>query len=88
MKEGHSPLPILLVVFFVVDLPAHLVFLGIEGPLLLLRDVAAVLRSHIPLFLPDLVILFVELSCLALGQRAVLDSLVDPLILIREPFVA
>ena len=89
MEASSEPisLSISLTVLFVVDLPAHLVLLRVEGPLLLLRDVPTILGRHIPLFLPNLVILFVQLGSLSLAQCTALDALVDPAILVQEPFV-
>ena len=72
---------------FVVDLPADLVLLLIEGSLFLLGDMPSVLRSHSPFFLPNLPILFVQLGSLRFGQRAVFDALVNPSVLVREPFI-
>jgi hypothetical protein len=46
-----------------------------------------VLTGHIPFFLPDLSIVFVQLGGLRFGQCAILDSLVDPALLVREPLV-
>jgi diguanylate cyclase (GGDEF)-like protein len=77
----------LLAVLLGVDLLADLVFLPVQLVLFALGDVAAILGRHVPLLLADVVVLLVQLLGLALGQGAVLDPLVDALVLVVEPAI-
>src|SRR5579871_5079345 len=64
------------------DLPADGVLLLVERALLLLRDVAAVLRCHCALFLADLAVFLVQLGGLALRHLARLHFVLDALVLV------
>src|SRR5438876_8565523 len=69
------------------DLLAHVVLLLVQRLLLEPGDVAAVLACHIALFLPDLMVLLVQLIGLLVRQVAFLDLMVDPLVLVVQAIV-
>ena len=69
------------------DLAAYRVFLLIQGTLLLLGDVPAVLARHVALFVPDLTVFLVQLVRLRRRELAFLHVPVDALVLMRQPIV-
>ncbi|HUO43519.1 MAG TPA: hypothetical protein VMT94_01230 [Burkholderiales bacterium] len=74
-RRGSDCRPVLQLLILVAPdiLPALLigsVFLLVQSGLLLLRDVAAVLRRHVALFLPDLMIFLMQLLALRRRQLA------------------
>src|SRR6516225_2974973 len=68
-------------------LPAHVVFLLVERPLLHFGNVPTILAWHIPFFLADLVIFPVKLVGLPLRNLAFLKFAINPPILVLQTIV-
>ena len=62
--------------------PADCVFLLIKNLLLSFCNMATVLSGHIPLFLANHMVLFMEMSCLSLCYFPFLNFLIDAFVLI------
>jgi hypothetical protein len=69
------------------DLAVHAVFLAVQHPLVGASDVATVSRSHVALFLANLMIFAVKLSGLAAAELAIRAVAVDCRVLVGEPLV-
>ena len=64
------------------NLPVDLVLLLVQDPLFGLRDMTAVLESHVAFFLPDLAIIMMETPCLAPRHVPFPDLPVNPVALV------
>jgi hypothetical protein len=69
------------------DLAVHAILLPVQHTLVGACDVATVPRSHVALFLANLMIFAVKLSSLAAAEFAVRTVPVDRRVLVREPLV-